>query len=105
MQATALILLKYCPQQVELSPMDHHGAEVTVGPLQLVAEPEETLIEERPRPGGGPPAGRAKSIVPPVPEWPRLGPSAPPAGTALAEPEEAEHPTDPVDSNLEIEDG
>ncbi|HEY5098019.1 MAG TPA: hypothetical protein VII46_08215 [Acidimicrobiales bacterium] len=105
MQATALILLKYCPQQVELSPMDHHGAEVTVGPLQLVAELDDTLIEERPRPGGSPAGSPGKMIVPPVPEWPRLGASNHPAGAALAEPEEAEHPTDPVDSNLEIEDG
>jgi hypothetical protein len=85
--------------------MDHHGAEATVGPLQLVAEPEETLIEERPRPGGGPAVGPAKMIGPPAPEGPRLGASVHPAGAALTEPEEAEHPTDPVDSNLEIEDG
>jgi hypothetical protein len=105
MQATALILLKYWPQQVELSPMDHHGAEVTVGPLQLVAEPDETLIEERPLPAGRVAVGTGKMIVPPVPEWPRLGASIHPAGAALTEQEDAEHPTDPVDSNLEIEDG
>jgi hypothetical protein len=102
MQATALIPLKYWSQQVELSPMDHHGTEVTVGPLQLVAENDETLIEER-----APTQERPvhKMIVLPVPEWPRLGASAHPAGTALTEKQDPDHPVDPVDSNLEIEDG
>ena len=105
MQATALILLKYWPQQVELSPMDHHGAPVTDGSLQLVAELDETLLEGRPLPAARPVVGTGKMIVPPVPEWPRLGASIHPPGGVPTEQEDAEHPTDPVDSNLEIEDG
>ena len=105
MQATAVILLKYWPQRVDLSPMDHHGTEVDVGPLQLVAELDETLIEER-----SPPEDRAVldagEVVPlPAPEWPRMRTFSHPAGAALAERDDAEHPADPVDSNLEIEDG
>ena len=102
MQATALILLKYWSRQVELSPMDRKGSEVAVGPLQLVADHDETLIEERARPEARP---VPKMIVLPAPEWPRLGASAHPAGAALTEPEDPDHPVDPVDANLEIEDG
>ena len=105
MQATALILLKYCPQQVELSPMDHHGAEVTAGPLQLVAEPDEALTDERPRSESRPVRAPAKMVVLPKPDWPRFGASTHPAGSALTTQEDPERPVDPVDSNLEIEDG
>ena len=82
--------------------MDHHGTEVTVGPLQLVAESDETLIEERALPKDRP---AHKMVVPPAPEWPRLGASAHPAGPPLTGQEDPDHPVDPVDSNLEIEDG
>ena len=82
--------------------MDHHGTEATGAALQLVPEPDAAAVEDRSLPGGRP---VPKMIVPPVPEWPRLGASTHPAGADLTEPEDEERPDDPVDSNLEIEDG
>ena len=105
MQATAGILLKYWPQRVDLSPMDHHGTEVTVGPLQLIAPLDETLVEEPALPEDRPVPRPAKMTVVPAPDWPRLGASSHPAGADLTRQDDPEHPADQVDFDLEIEDG